>query len=68
MEGFPVDPDLENATNLAEKIAKFHADKGADLVDLFASFAVMVVQEDSAVGLRCLDVANHWFCDGQVSD
>jgi hypothetical protein len=66
MVGFPIDPVVEAAMDFAEKIAKSQAGKGEDLVDLFATFAGMVAQEDNEIGLRCLEIANQWFCSGQI--
>jgi hypothetical protein len=66
MEGFTIDPSLLSGMDFAEKIARYHSDQGEDLIELFATFAVMVMQEDLDVGLRSLDVANDWFCEGRT--
>lgn len=44
----------------AEAIAKAHRQQNGDLVDLFATFVGMVVQEDGALGLYCLEKLDDW--------
>jgi hypothetical protein len=49
------------ATKFAANIATAHADNGGDLTDLFATYALFVVQEDTIVGMTCLDAVSMWF-------
>ncbi|MGO8833472.1 MAG: hypothetical protein ACLQE9_11765 [Roseiarcus sp.] len=60
------DPEIDAAIVFAEMIAKSHASQGGDIVDLFATFVGMVVQEDDAIGLRCLGAVDQWF-SGRVA-
>ena len=55
------DPEIDAAIVFAEMIAKSHASQGGDIVDLFATFVGMVVQENDAIGLHCLGAVDQWF-------
>jgi len=55
------DPEIDAAIVFAEMIAKSHASQGGDIVDLFATFVGMVVQEDDSIGLHCLGAVDRWF-------
>jgi len=57
-----VDPASEAAMTFAEMIAKSHAARGGDPIDLFATFVGMVAQEDEAVAMRCLETFGRWVC------
>jgi hypothetical protein len=61
MDSSSVDPVVEAAMAFAEMIAKAHAAKNGDMADLFATFVGMVVQEDHAIGLHCLETVDQWF-------
>jgi hypothetical protein len=37
-------------------------EKAGDVTELFITFVGMVVQEDNALGLTCLEKLDHWFC------
>jgi hypothetical protein len=63
VSGDLVDPTHLRAVALAEALAKDHAEKGGDLADLFATFALFVAQEDAAIGMHCLDAVGRWFLD-----
>jgi hypothetical protein len=56
-----LDPEVDAAIVFAEMIARSHAGQGGDIVDLFATFVGMVVQEDDAIGLHCLGAVDQWF-------
>ena len=60
-EGF-IDPAADVAVTFAEMIAKSHAARGGDPIDLLATFVGMVVQEDEAVAMRCLETFDLWIC------
>ena len=55
-----IDPAVDAAMALAERIAKAHASSQADVVELFATFAGIVAQEDSALAMRCLRIVDQW--------
>jgi len=55
-----VDPVMESAMAFAESLAKAHLSQNGDLIDLFATFVGMVVQEDGALGLYCLEMLDEW--------
>jgi hypothetical protein len=55
-----VDPVLEAAMAFGESIARAHRERGGDLNDLFAAFVGIVVQEDEALGLYCLEKLDDW--------
>jgi hypothetical protein len=55
-----VDPVLEAAMAFGESIAKAHQEQGGDLNDLFAAFVGIIVQEDEALGLYCLEKLDDW--------
>ena len=55
-----VDPVHNRAIVLAESLAKSFADDGGEIVDLFATFALFVTQEDAAIGIKCLENLRVW--------
>lgn len=55
-----VDPVIEAAMAFSDSIAKAHLRQGGDLNDLFAAFVEIVVQEDEALGLYCLEKLDDW--------
>jgi hypothetical protein len=55
-----VDPAVEAAIAFSQAIAEAHLRQGGDLVDLLATFVGMVVQEDNALGLYCLEKLDGW--------
>ena len=55
-----VDPVLESAMKFAESLARNHLHQNGDLVDLFATFVGMVVQDDSRLGLCSLKMLDEW--------
>ena len=61
MEEFTFDETVEAAMIFAEMIARAHANRNGDMVDFFATFVGMVVEEDREIGLRCLESADQWF-------
>jgi hypothetical protein len=61
MEDFTFDETLEASIIFAEMIARAHANRNGDMVDFFATFVGMVVEEDREIGLRCLKLADQWF-------
>ena len=56
-----IDHTQNKAIRFATNIAKAHTDKGGSLTDLFATYALFVVQEDAVVGMTCLDAVSVWF-------
>src|SRR5260370_6857892 len=60
-EGF-IDPPADVAIKFAEMIAKSHAARGGDPIDLLATFVGMVIQEDEAVAMRCLQTFDLLVC------
>jgi hypothetical protein len=55
-----VDPVHNRAIVLAESLAKSFADDGGEILDLFATFALFVTQEDAGIGIECLDALRSW--------
>jgi hypothetical protein len=55
-----VDPEVEAAMRFSEAMARTHLREGGDLVDLLATFVGMIVQEDNALGLYCLEKLDGW--------
>jgi hypothetical protein len=55
-----VDPIHNRAIVLAESLAKSFADDGGELIDLFATFALFVTQEDAEIGAECLEALRVW--------
>ena len=55
-----VDSVVQAAMAFGESIAKAHLRQGGDLIDLLTTFVGMVVQEDDALGLYCLDKLDDW--------
>jgi len=44
----------------SEAMAKAYLREGGNLFELFATFVGMVVQEDDALGLHCLEELDGW--------
>jgi hypothetical protein len=55
-----VDPVAEGAMIFSEAMAKAFLREGGNLVELFATFVGMVVQEDDVLGLHCLEELDGW--------
>jgi hypothetical protein len=55
-----VDPAVEAAMRFSEAMARTHLREGGDVVDLLATFVGMIVQEDNALGLYCLEKLDSW--------
>jgi hypothetical protein len=49
------------AIRFATNISRAHAHNGGDLTDLLTTYALFVVQEDTVVGMTCLDAVSIWF-------
>jgi hypothetical protein len=62
-----VDPIHNRAIVLAESLARSFADGGGEIVDLFATFALFVTQEDAGIGIECLEALRSWaLCDRTI--
>jgi hypothetical protein len=55
-----VDPLIEIAMVSTEKMIRSYADQGGNVVEFFAPFAGIVLEQDKEVGLRCLKAADAW--------
>jgi hypothetical protein len=55
-----VDPIHNRAIVLAESLAKSFTDDGGEIIDLFATFALFVTQEDAGIGIECLETLRVW--------
>ena len=62
-----IDPIHNRAIALAESLAKSFADDGGEIIDLFATFALFVTQEDARIGIECLEALRLWAaCDRAI--
>jgi hypothetical protein len=55
-----VEPAVEAAMRFSEAMARTHLREGGDVIDLLATFVGMIVQEDNALGLYCLEKIDSW--------
>jgi hypothetical protein len=62
-----IDHTHTKAIRIATNIAKAHSGRGGNLTDLFAAYALFVVQEDAVVGMTCLDAVSLWFLSAPAS-
>jgi len=60
MDDPSVDLVMESAMSFAESLAYAHVGQKGDLIELFATFVGIVVQEDGALGLYCLQMLDDW--------
>jgi hypothetical protein len=62
-----IDPTHEKAMRFATNVANAHSRNGGDVVDLLATYALYVVQEDAVIGMTCLDAVSMRFLGAPAS-
>ena len=59
--------DIVSVIRFAESIAQVYAERGGNVVDLFAAFAGNVVAQDKSIGLAALQATDRWVSKIQSS-
>jgi hypothetical protein len=62
-----IDSTHDTAIRFATNVANAHSRNGGDVVDLLATYALYVVQEDAVVGMTCLDAVSMRFLGAPAS-
>lgn len=60
MSGDITSDDVASAIAFAKSVAKAHVESGGDVIDLFAAFVGIVVEQDRLIGLSALQATDRW--------